>query len=421
MATIINRQRQTNFEPNKPPSIYDIIQYDKNRHQVQLKFSCENCYKSKVKCSRDKPICKGCEKRGKICTYERRKPKQPIYSVIADFEDQIRLQLGISREAPVDLRDIVQYTFLEHPPSLSVYDVHSIYLPYYTTKAQLSWKLLDFMFSQYSTFKSGAVHYEFILKLMAMRLDLLAENRFSELQHLINIVNPLLGQPLDEYFANFVNMMDDLVDGQRVKLNYSPQDLNNFHQHKIVAAYYMRLPKPPDSPKYESRLMPYIRTLLLNKAPQLLIKVDTNTLDYPSTTERFVQVNLGFRFCFGLSDRQVKDQISEGCLSFLPYGIAGLALFAADQKELLNYCQTQCLKGYQFDITSKCVNKSLLHESVSRDFMKINFLSKSGDGTLVPVKCEVITIMRSLRSLNGVHDEYYFKFIPLKQQNLLHN
>lgn len=401
----------SNAQHFSAPKLEDIIAYDKKyRYQAQLKFACEQCYKSKVKCSRDKPACKRCAKTGKKCSYARRKPRQRIYALVAEYEEQLRKKLGVGPTAKINLPDIITYVFEQHPPCLITCDTNLYISAPILEKNNLAWEIFETLTSIHlrKFKKSGPVHFELLFRLLACKAFFKAKSKTAEVQQLEDMVAKVLPVSLEEYYDSVLKFFEKSIQVSPIEFfKYSEEDLMNFRQHKLIISYYLRIPVPEDAPKIETPLMPYIRPLLLSGAPQLFIRLDCT--GFQDTTSFFVQANLRFRYLFGYTDHSVKRMLTSGVYGFLPYSIAGIALLASDFQELMKFAQVQCVKGYNFDFKKR----PILNETTDTDVISLNVIKSSNPVEYVSKKFKVITILRHLRSFDSMHDEIYYKFYPV--------
>lgn len=402
----------TSSSRREKPRLLDLLAYEvEHRRLARHKLSCECCRKSKVKCSRHKPICMRCLKSNKVCVYIKERSKQLKYSLLSELDERILSERKYLNGVQAPFKDFVEYTFAKYPPTLKIYTIDAAACMEEYSTEQICWKLIEQMLLVFRDSKSGFVFYEMILKLEAYKDCLIQMNQTDTLQRFLKFTESILKASPHECVYLTMRELNETLPGCLQGCRYKRKDLLKFRQYKSVLAAYLNVSSPTDLARKLSGFSEEVIVSAETTSSGLLIVVDRNRQDNRFITNFQIFVTAHCRVLFGFTEQKLTEIFKLGVMGCLPLTLPGLVLVCTDLRELFDVLQIEAAKCFNVDITKG----PILNETKSIHILTLNVYNGNSKTVKVKKKFLVETVLRQLTSFTALHDEIYYKFVPLDE------
>lgn len=377
--------------------------------ETVLNRSCESCRLKKVKCSKDQPVCKRCQRSGDDCVYRKRKKRLSKGTQSLLYKSYIQ-RCSEERQC----WNMLQTCF--STPSQSDW----------LGRAELGWAAAHFLTS------AEALHTNVLGKDIIIHLYMLRNRHVHHsplgkdniTQRLDRIILTNTGQSFDCHRAYLVPHLERHVQNP---YSITTVDYLKFSQFSpqgspIVTSFSGDLSLHASTRGIDNDRSPLLDTVGFEfeaidcKTPCLRLKTDFPN-QITSTAARFVvESNAAFQKIFGKSDLDILQQLQNSISGYLPYGISILSLLVASKTDFLSFIELQCAKMYTLGHPASF---PWTYEFPTVCNMKLFVRDSACNLKMTAKDCRTLCVSRVLRDLSSTYEEIYVKVEPQEDLSYL--
>eukprot|EP00924_Labyrinthula_sp_SR-Ha-C_P016036 maker-scaffold_4-snap-gene-17.56-mRNA-1 protein AED:0.01 eAED:0.01 QI:166/1/1/1/1/1/3/621/423 len=344
---------------------------------IELKPSCESCILSKVKCSREKPVCARCRRTARSCTYlprKRRKKQTDKRMLPFGFGDILMGQMQLNKNTG--------------------------------KRINFGWRLMEDLIKKFGT-GSGVLMFDIRRHFRMYQLDSRKRAHIASVNKELKVFEAVLAREqvnLDDYF-DYKNMVLGTINNEKdaavAKNSFSlfNSSLSEISPRFIAGSRYM---------------ITELEEQLKTNVPCLKLQLQMSSFISPEQRSVYLSLNEAFTKVFGKSHKEILLSLEKTVSGYLPLGTNIISLLAPED-EILKFLELQCIKMRHLE---RPTSVPWYWEIPSVTVMRMNALRNAGEKLTEDVNFLVTTCIRYLNERNGLTEEIFMSFKPL--ENLDH-